>query len=98
MQARKALRALKGLVRLQAFIRGWAVRRQALNTLKCLQTIVNIQSEVCAKRSDHNIVVKGTHNNINNEENQFQDYTEKDIKVCQNSIFSPFSYILLAYD
>ncbi|KAK6928820.1 protein of unknown function DUF4005 [Dillenia turbinata] len=48
--ARKALRALKGLVRLQAIIRGRAVRRQAITTLKCLQSIVNIQSQVCARR------------------------------------------------
>ncbi|XVF84103.1 hypothetical protein PTKIN_Ptkin16aG0547800 [Pterospermum kingtungense] len=48
--ARKALRALKGIVRLQAIIRGWAVRRQALTTLKCLQSVVNIQSQVCARR------------------------------------------------
>ncbi|KAF8398319.1 hypothetical protein HHK36_017246 [Tetracentron sinense] len=44
--ARKALRALKGLVRLQAIVRGRAVRRQAITTLKCLQSIVNIQSQV----------------------------------------------------
>ncbi|GMI72643.1 IQ-domain 11 [Hibiscus trionum] len=48
--ARKALRALKGIVKLQAIIRGTAVRRQAMATLKCLQSIVNIQSQVCAKR------------------------------------------------
>ncbi|XP_052192170.1 protein IQ-DOMAIN 11-like [Diospyros lotus] len=48
--ARKALRALKGLVRLQAIIRGRAVRRQAITTLKCLQSVVSIQSQVCAKR------------------------------------------------
>uniref|UniRef100_A0A6P6G7Q4 protein IQ-DOMAIN 14 n=1 Tax=Ziziphus jujuba TaxID=326968 RepID=A0A6P6G7Q4_ZIZJJ len=48
--AKKALRALKGIVRLQAIIRGRAVRRQAITTLKCLQSIINIQSQVCAKR------------------------------------------------
>ncbi|KAE8695491.1 protein IQ-DOMAIN 14-like isoform X2 [Hibiscus syriacus] len=48
--ARKALLALKGIVRLQAIIRGWVVRRQALTALKCLQSIVNIQSQVCARR------------------------------------------------
>ncbi|XP_065865423.1 protein IQ-DOMAIN 11 isoform X2 [Euphorbia lathyris] len=48
--ARKALRALKGIVKLQAIIRGRNVRRQAMNTLKCLQSIVNIQSQVSAKR------------------------------------------------
>ncbi|KAL3814775.1 hypothetical protein ACJIZ3_016043 [Penstemon smallii] len=50
--ARKALRALKGVVKLQALIRGWAVRQQAINTLKCLQSIVSIQSEVCSKRRE----------------------------------------------
>ncbi|CAI9102894.1 OLC1v1001261C1 [Oldenlandia corymbosa var. corymbosa] len=69
--ARKALRALKGLVKLQAIIRGCAVRRQAMNTLKCLQTIVNIQSEICAKRCDML-------------ETPLQE-TEKDIKIDSNS-------------
>ncbi|CDP13851.1 unnamed protein product [Coffea canephora] len=77
--ARKALRALKGLVRLQAIIRGWAVRRQAINTLKCLQSIVNIQSEFRAKRCD---MVKTTQHN---QENQVQDMTEKDIRIDTNS-------------
>ncbi|KAK3409108.1 protein IQ-DOMAIN 14 isoform X1 [Eucalyptus grandis] len=52
--ARKALRALKGIVRLQAIIRGCAVRRQAMTTLKRLQSIVDIHSQVCATRS-HNV-------------------------------------------
>ncbi|CAN7121267.1 unnamed protein product [Brassica rapa subsp. narinosa] len=49
--ARKALRALKGIVKLQAYIRGRAVRRQAMTTLKRLQSVVNIQSQVCGKRT-----------------------------------------------
>ncbi|XP_030552199.2 protein IQ-DOMAIN 11 [Rhodamnia argentea] len=49
--ARKALRALKGIVRLQAIIRGRAVRRQAMTILKHLQSIVDIHSQVCATRS-----------------------------------------------
>ncbi|KAJ7982279.1 Protein IQ-DOMAIN like [Quillaja saponaria] len=48
--ARKALQALKGIVKLQAIIRGRAVRRQAMSTLKCLQSIVSIQSQVNARR------------------------------------------------
>ncbi|CAI8583295.1 unnamed protein product [Vicia faba] len=48
--ARKALRALKGIVMLQAIIRGRAVRRQAMSTLKCLQSIVSIQSQVIARK------------------------------------------------
>ncbi|MQL72398.1 hypothetical protein Taro_004732 [Colocasia esculenta] len=44
--ARKALRALKGLVKLQALIRGRAVRRQTSATLKSLQSLIKIQQQV----------------------------------------------------
>jgi len=37
-------------VKLQAIIRGRAVRRQALCTLKCLESLVSIQSHVFARR------------------------------------------------
>lgn len=77
--ARKALRALKALVRLQAIVRGRAVRRQAIATLKSLQSIVNIQSEVCAKRCDQ---VKTT---VHCQENTPLDLGEKDIKIDLNS-------------
>ncbi|CAH9118322.1 unnamed protein product, partial [Cuscuta europaea] len=43
---RKALRAMKGIVRLQAMVRGQAVRRQAVLTLQRLQSVVDIQSQV----------------------------------------------------
>lgn len=48
-QARKALRALKGLVRLQAIVRGRAVRRRAKTTLKSLSSNAEKQSEVLEK-------------------------------------------------
>ncbi|KAF9589227.1 hypothetical protein IFM89_020665 [Coptis chinensis] len=48
--ARKALRALKGLVRLQAMVRGQAVRRQVISTLNGLQTLVKIQSQLRGTR------------------------------------------------
>ncbi|XP_015898021.2 protein IQ-DOMAIN 12 [Ziziphus jujuba] len=44
--ARKALRALKGLVRLQAIVRGRAVRRKIVNILKRLPSSSSRQSEV----------------------------------------------------
>ena len=49
-QARSALKALKGLVKLQALIRGQAVRRQTTNTLKGLQSLMKIQSQARASR------------------------------------------------
>lgn len=72
--ARKALRALKGLVRLQAIIRGRAVRRQTIDTLKRLQSIVSIQSELHAQSCN---LVKNT---ADLQEKQYQD-----IKIDMNS-------------
>lgn len=46
MKARRALRALKGLVKLQALVRGHNVRRQAKLALKCMQSLVQVQDRV----------------------------------------------------
>ncbi|RDX58425.1 Protein IQ-DOMAIN 14 [Mucuna pruriens] len=78
--ARKALRALKGIVKLQAIIRGRAVRRQAMSTLKCLQSIVSIQSQVCARRLQ---MVEGKCDYVENEE--MQDSKDKIIRMDSNS-------------
>ncbi|CAH9122952.1 unnamed protein product [Cuscuta epithymum] len=72
--ARKALRALKGLVKLQAIIRGRAVRRQTVATLKRLQSIVSIQSELHAQRCN---LVKTTADS--------QEHQCHDIKIDVNS-------------
>uniref|UniRef100_A0A5B7BCR9 DUF4005 domain-containing protein n=1 Tax=Davidia involucrata TaxID=16924 RepID=A0A5B7BCR9_DAVIN len=44
--ARKASRALKGMVRLQAIVRGQLVRRQVITRLKCLSSIIKTESQV----------------------------------------------------
>ncbi|XP_059651933.1 protein IQ-DOMAIN 11 isoform X2 [Cornus florida] len=78
--ARKALRALKGLVRLQAIVRGRAVRRQAITTLRCLQSIVNIQSQVCARRGQ-----KGEGTWHCDDKQELGDLRDKEIKIDSNS-------------
>ena len=46
VQARRSFRALKGIIRLQALIRGHLVRRQAVSTLRTTWLIVKFQSLV----------------------------------------------------
>ncbi|KZV46335.1 protein IQ-DOMAIN 31-like [Dorcoceras hygrometricum] len=42
--ARRAFWALKGIIRLQALVRGHLVRRQAVATFRCMQAIIKIQA------------------------------------------------------
>lgn len=49
-QARRALWALKGVVSLQALIRGHNVRKRAEMTLQCIQALVRVQTHLSDQR------------------------------------------------
>ncbi|KAF2289972.1 hypothetical protein GH714_039377 [Hevea brasiliensis] len=48
--ARRALRALRGLVRLKSLMEGPTVKRQATHTLRCMQTLSRVQSQIHSRR------------------------------------------------
>ena len=49
-QARKGLRALKGPVRLKSLVDGDATKCQVTTTLRCMQTLSRVQSQIQSKR------------------------------------------------
>lgn len=48
--ARRALRALRGLVRLKTLVEGPAVKRQTANALKSMQNLSRVQSQINSRR------------------------------------------------
>lgn len=44
------MRALRGLVRLKSLVEGPTVKRQVASTLKCMQTLARVQSQIHSRR------------------------------------------------
>ena len=66
-QAKRALRALKSLVKLQAIVRGRLVRKQAAVTLRCMQALVRAQAHVKAQRVRMTLEGEGELRLVNND-------------------------------
>nr|GMD31529.1 protein IQ-DOMAIN 1 [Ipomoea batatas] len=67
--ARRALSALKGLVKLQALVRGHNVRKQAKMTLRCMQALVRVQSRILDQRIRQSLSHEGSRNSTFSDSN-----------------------------
>ena len=61
-QARKALRALRSLVKLQALVRGYLARKRTAMTLRRLQALMRLQAS--SRRSVEQVRATNTKNHI----------------------------------
>lgn len=85
--AKKALFALKGLVKLQALVRGHLVRKQATATFRCLQALLTAQARARARR----IKMIDESNPFNPEDDHIK-IVEMDIGVTRGSTKSMINY------
>lgn len=103
--ARKALYALRGLVKLQALVRGHIVRKQAAETLNCMHALIRVQARVRARRirmSDEGQAVqtkliqrrtRESHPSISNEgRNQSTGSSDKLNRKVQSRNTAPVKY------
>ncbi|ESW17899.1 hypothetical protein PHAVU_007G277500 [Phaseolus vulgaris] len=87
--ARKALCALRGIVKLQALVRGHLVRKQARETLRCMQALVIAQARARVQRA--RIVSEGkVHQNLSpyrrtTEDNFMYNEMESGLELEENA-------------
>ncbi|GAB2219713.1 hypothetical protein Droror1_Dr00007350 [Drosera rotundifolia] len=88
--ARKARRALKGLVKLQALVRGYLVRKQAAATLNGMQALIRAQASVRAKRVQGIGIAENHSTNQSNLKrvNQSVELCDDNVSEVSSSVYS----------
>ncbi|XP_019436499.1 PREDICTED: protein IQ-DOMAIN 1-like [Lupinus angustifolius] len=81
--ARRALRALRAVVRLQAIFRGRLVRKQAAVTLRCMQALVRVQAHVRASNVRNSPEGKAVQKLLDAHRNQNDPVKQAEQRWCE---------------
>ncbi|PHU25263.1 Protein IQ-DOMAIN 1 [Capsicum chinense] len=81
--ARRALMALRGLVRLKSLVDGPTTKRETANALKCMQTLSQVQSQISCRRI-----------RMLEENRAIMQKNVKELKSLSVSFYSLFSFTL----
>ncbi|KAJ4866620.1 IQ-domain 27 [Raphanus sativus] len=85
--ARKALRALKGIVKLQALVRGYLVRKRAAVMLHNMQTLLRVQTVMRSKRNRR---LNKEYNNMLQPRHSFDEVTDAESRTKVVEIHDAF--------